>query len=78
MPLGYLVSAHFTGIDGAQEVHSLHKSTLHSLILTMLLSVRQIMLIAAAAALEEIVFFSAFLCVVLFDIICQIKDPVTC
>lgn len=60
-PLGYLASAHFTGIDQAQEVSSLHKSTLHSLILTMLLCVRQIIFIAEAAGQAETGFPSTLL-----------------
>lgn len=61
-PLDYLVSAHFTGIDQALEVSLLHNSTSHSLILTVLLSVKQIIFIAAAAVLE-VVFPSTLLCV---------------
>lgn len=60
-PLGYLVSGHFIGIDRAQEVSPLRQSTLHSLILTMLLSERRIIFIAAASVLEETVFATTLL-----------------
>lgn len=60
-PLGYLVSSQFIGIDQAQEVSPLCQSTLHSLILTMLLSGRRIIFIAAASVLEETVFATTLL-----------------
>lgn len=72
-PLG-LVSAHFTS-SGLRKSH-LHKTSLYYVILTLLLSVRQITFISEAAVPDEIVFSCTILYIVLFDIICQINDPI--